>query len=421
MRYSHHTLLLFLLLLAIGGCQADLPEALPATGVPIASPFPATVAPLPAAIAPTPSIEATRISGAGALVLLNGVLFDGTGAEPVRDAVVVIRDDRIAAVGPRAQVHVPAGARIIDVQGGTILPGFINAHVHMGYVPSNLEAWAQAGVTTVRDLTPSSSLASAAQYYARRDKMAKDPRFARVVGASPMVTAPGGYGSLPVTSVQDARAKADAALDSGADLIKATVEDDLQGRKWQVMPSDQFKAIVETAHARNVPVSVHVSKSQHVEMSLAAGADDLAHMSVDPLSDDLARRVVQAGVYWEPTLELWQAVGWGKQPTENLRTFMRAGGKVALGTDYAGYTTPFQLGMPMHEMEFMQAAGMTPREIILAATKNAAHVCNRDSTLGTLEPDKIADILVVKGNPLEDIHALGDVFLVVHNGVIIRQ
>jgi imidazolonepropionase-like amidohydrolase len=105
----------------------------------------------------------------------------------------------------------------------------------------------------------------------------------------------------------------------------------------------------------------------------------------------------------------------------NLRKFVQAGGKVALGTDYAGYTSQFDLGMPIREIEFMQEAGMPPMQIIVAATNHAAQVCNLEAEIGTLEPGKIADILAVKGNPLEDLHALLDVALVVHNGVIVRQ
>ena len=106
---------------------------------------------------------------------------------------------------------------------------------------------------------------------------------------------------------------------------------------------------------------------------------------------------------------------------ENLRRFVHAGGKVALGTDFSGAAKPFQLGMPMRELELMGQAGMTPMQIIVAATKNAAHVCNHDRTLGTLERGKLADLLVVNGDPLHDIHVLANVRLVVRNGTVIRD
>jgi len=105
---------------------------------------------------------------------------------------------------------------------------------------------------------------------------------------------------------------------------------------------------------------------------------------------------------------------------DNLRRYAAAGGQVALGTDYAGYTTPFQLGMPIKEMEWMLEAGMLPMQVIVAGTENAALVCNMGKDLGTLAVGKIADVLVVGGDPLQDIHALSDVRWVIHNGIVIR-
>lgn len=87
------------------------------------------------------------------IALVNGTLIDGTGASPVADAVVLIRNDRIIATGPSASVTIPSGAQVIDIKGDTILPGFIDAHVHSGYDPKKLEAWAQDGVTTVCDIS----------------------------------------------------------------------------------------------------------------------------------------------------------------------------------------------------------------------------------------------------------------------------
>ena len=106
---------------------------------------------------------------------------------------------------------------------------------------------------------------------------------------------------------------------------------------------------------------------------------------------------------------------------DNLRRFKNAGGKVALGTDFDGYDCEFDLGMPMTEMILMQKAGMTPMQIIVAGTKHGAHVCNLDHELGTIEKGKIADIIVVEGNPLNDIQLLQNVRIVIHNGEIIRR
>jgi imidazolonepropionase-like amidohydrolase len=95
--------------------------------------------------------------------------------------------------------------------------------------------------------------------------------------------------------------------------------------------------------------------------------------------------------------------------------------KVALGTDYDGYTTPFDLGMPITEMKLMREAGMTPMQIIISGTKHGAYVCGLENELGTIEPGKIADIIILKDNPLDDLEALLNVQMVIHNGEIITD
>ena len=376
---------------------------------------------------PTESEEQSSNQTSASLVLVNGTLIDGTGSDPVFDAVMVIDGERISAVGTRDQIVVPLNTTIIDVQGATIMPGFINTHVHGAYDREALEEWAQSGVTTVRDLGIVGNTGNSSDLFAFREEVSQDPRYARLVAVGPMVTVPGGYGSRPVTSPEHARQTINALLDDGADLIKIGIEDDLQGRKWSMLSAEEITAIVESAHARNVPVSAHISRSKHLELALQTGVDDVAHMIVDDLSDDLVARMIKYGVYWEPTLELWQCVSnlhqlsWDAQAIDNLRRFSQAGGKVALGTDYSGYSCDFDLGMPMSEINLMLQADMTPMQIIVAATKNAAQVCNLEDDIGTLEPGNIADILVVVGNPLENIHTLTDVQMVIHNGVIIRE
>lgn len=172
---------------------------------------------------------------------------------------------------------------------------------------------------------------------------------------------------------------------------------------------------METAHQRDVPVAAHVSSLRDLRLVLEAGVDDFSHIVPEKFPGDVLEQMVTKKVYWVPTLETA-----GGYDAGNLRAFMDAGGQVALGND-SGLLDGIELGMPMREIEMMQAAGMTPMEIIVAATRNAAHVCDRDDTLGTLEVGKIADILVIYGDPLEDLHALMDVLLVIHRGVIVRE
>jgi imidazolonepropionase-like amidohydrolase len=324
-------------------------------------------------------------------------------------------------------VKVPKTAQVIDVGGATILPGFNNAHVHDGYDEYTLQAWAQGGVTMVRDMATGRSPEDA---FALRDSMRDDLQCARLVACGPMVTVPDGYpiakwgvDSITVTSPEDARQKVNQLLDDGADFIKIPLESGaIFGYSMPMLSPEETAAIVEAAHARGAWVSAHVSVTQDLEKALDAGVDDIAHMVTDELPDGLAARMVESGTYWVPTIELWKGVGLGFYVIDNLHRFVEAGGKVALGTDYAGAPgVDFDLGMPMDEIEWMQEAGMTPMDIIVAATKHAAHVCNLGQEIGTLESGKAADILVVDGNPLEDIHALAETKLVLREGTVIRE
>jgi imidazolonepropionase-like amidohydrolase len=259
--------------------------------------------------------------------------------------------------------------------------------------------------------------------YALRDATEDHPAYARIVASCPIMAPPGGYaGLLAVESPDDGRRKVDDILDLGADLIKIAFEDSLPpGQHPPLLGLPEAQAIVAEAHRRGVLVSAHVTQRHHLEQAVAAGVDDVAHMIRDDLPDALVAEMVRRGIYWAPTLELWQGVGLKGSTVANLAKFVAAGGQVALGTDYAGYSIPFQLGMPTKEIALMAEAGMSPMQIIVAATRNAAHVSGIADRAGTLEPGKAADILVVNGDPLTDLNALANVRLVLRGGSIIRQ
>jgi|GEM_PF-136767 metal-dependent hydrolase (beta-lactamase superfamily II)/imidazolonepropionase-like amidohydrolase len=359
-----------------------------------------------------PVAASSGTNATGAPLVLLGTLVDGSGANPVPDAVIVIQGQQIVAVGPRAQVAVPAKARRIEIPKATILPGFINAHVHNAYATDNLERWAQTGVTTVRDVGAPVGL----DYFARRDSLRSNPKLARVVAAGPLVTVPNGYPiagnnfpSLTVTSPEDARQKIDELIDAGAEVIKIA----LASGAGPVLSPAEASAIVETAHRRGIPVTAHATNAYYWTRALDAGVDHIEHVATDYVPDNLLRRMVERNVYLIPTLTALSGRG-----ASTLDRFVQAGGQVALGND-SGYLAGLEIGMPMREILAMQGAGMSPMQIIVAATRNAARVCRLDQTLGTLEAGKIADVLVVEGDPLSDLNALTNVRLVVHYGEVI--
>ena len=363
--------------------------------------------------------------GKNEIAIINGTLIDGTGANPTQDAVIIIEGELINSVGIRSNIDLPENIEIIDVQGYYILPGFMNTHVHSGYNESNLKAWGKAGVTTVRDL--GNLKTSPAQGFSLRDTLLKNNKNARLVAAGPLVTTVGGYGNFSVTSVTDAENKINQLIADGADLIKIAIEDNLQGRRWPMLSKEEINKIVQTSHNQNKLVSAHISRSSHLEIAIECGVDDVAHMIIDNLPDAQINEMIKKDIYWVPTLELWDGVckihniNWDTIAKNNLRRFVQAGGKVALGTDYDGYIFEFELGIPLLEMQLMQETGMTPNQVIVAATKHAAHVCNLENLLGTIKQGKIADIIIIKENPLENLKSLGNIQMVIHKGEIIKN
>ncbi len=326
---------------------------------------PATPTAAPVIPTATPQPSPTVISDP-ALAVINGTLIDGTGADPIKDAALIIQDARIVAVGPRSSIDIPDGAQIIDVQGATILPGFFNAHVHGAYDAEKLAMWAKEGVTTVRDLgayqwPPSQAL---------RDRVEQDNRYARLISGGIFITPPGGYpiavfggNGKTISTTAEAAPAVNDMLTQGADVIKISLESGQIFRQTiPMLTTEQVKAIVATAHQRGTRVSAHATVTKDLQRAIDEGVDDVAHMVVDPITNDLIKAMIERDMIWVPTIELWKNVGQGQDThvIDNLKRYVAAGGKVALGTDFEGYSTPFELGMPTKEIGWMSQAGMTP-------------------------------------------------------------
>jgi len=371
------------------------------------------------------------------IVVFNGAtLIDGNGGEPVGRAAIVIQGDRILYAGPKDEIEIPTTSTVYDVRGLTILPGFFNTHVHeVSFTNgtesvlelSRLEAWAWEGVTTLRDVT---SPRSALLRYKNAESVHDDPSLARLLMSGPCIEVPGGraetYNRIIIYSAEDARNKIESLLDDGADVVKLYFEDgSIFGESWNVMTTEEARMIVKVAHGRGKTVTVHVQEAYLVEKALDAGVDDICHSQLDgPVPDHLIERMVEQGVALVPTLEMsntWRP--YLEMSWVNLRRMVELGVDVAIGTDYSyTFDIEFEIGMPLHEMQLMESGGMTPMQIIVAGTKNSAHVCGLGNELGTLERGKIADLIVVEGDPLEDLTVLKhDLKMVVHNGVVIRD
>ena len=354
---------------------------------------------------------------AGASYLIKNATIVPVIGEMIPNGSLIIENGKITAIGLKGEVGIPPGIETIDLQGKTILPGFIDAHVHQAYSANNLSAWIQAGVTTVCDLGSSSD----PFYFTFRDATLTHPEYARIVAAGPIVTSPDGYPipawgpeiALEVSSPEDARLKVGELLDRGADIIKIALAGTLT--------KEEVTAITSLAHEHGTLELAHVDTVKELELAVDNGVDVATHMVIDRLPDELIQKMVAKDFTVIPTVAV--LAGYNEsakaQILANLQQFAAAGGKVALGDDYGN--PGIQLGMPIADIELMLQAGMTPIQVIVAGTKNAAHACNRQQELGTLEAGKIADILIIQGDPLEDIHALLNVQMVLRDGVVYLQ
>jgi imidazolonepropionase-like amidohydrolase len=385
--------------------------------------------------------------GSGQIIITNGTVVDGRGSEPVHDGIVVIVGDRITFVGRAADYSRPVGAQVIDARGGTILPGIIDAHVHDASDPAIRRQFLTSGVTTVCDLgSPLEDMPRFAEEYMDQVPVARGFR------AGPILTAPGGLPgavlqaslNYEVGTPEEARAAVVDLSERGADVIKVYLQEEGGGATHPMLGEDELAAIVEKARGLGLLVRAHVTYAFLLDDAIQAGVDTIEHVPINATQSESQsipesqwrafyesnlEKMVEAGIVMIPTLDrpygkLYRA----SDPTPAQQAAMEGilaivggfherGGVVGLGTDWASGTDR-QAGMPVGEMEMLLAAGLGPMDVIQAGTRVSAYACGHGDELGTLEPGKLADVIVVDGDPLEDLQAMTEVVLVIRNGEI---
>lgn len=365
-----------------------------------------------------------QTGGATAFVGARVVVGDGTA--PIENATVVVRNGQIAEVGPSARVRVPAGAARVDVAGKTIMPTIVDTHVHLGTTRAPL-------VTDLRDrvyfgvsAALSLGLDPAGDPFAVRDEQA--PGLARYFLAGRGITMPEpGRSDVPywVTSEAEARKAVQEQAALKVDVIKIWVDD--RDGKYKKMPPDIYTSVIDEAHKAKLRVAAHIFNLSDAKGLLKAGIDVFAHGIRDVDADDelvalvkarpnvvlipnMPDRGVVADYAWlkgslsDAEVAKIQAgatnrpaaqTAWGIQ-ARNLKKLSDAGMTITVGTD--GNTA----WAPHVEMADMVASGMTPMQVIVAATKNGAAFLRMNDT-GTIAAGKRADLLVLDGNPVEDI------------------
>lgn len=389
------------------------------------------------------------------IAIRGGKLIDGSGAEPVKDAVVLIQEDKIAALGRSGEIQIPPDAEVIDAAGKTVMPGLIDAHVHIMITEfdiqrrlttpltlvfyeavQNMRATLEAGVTTIRD----AGGADLGVKLAVERGLILGPRLVISVG---MLSQTGGHGDdyMPVgveipiyypgqpvlicDGPDEARRAVRRAVRAGADVIKIassggvlspTTEPDLAQFRM-----DELRAIVEEAHAAHRRVMSHAQSKAGILNALKAGVESIEHgIYVD---DECIELMLAQGSYLVPTLYAPIAVletneRTGRMPEyairktrqvlevhkENVARAAEAGVKIVMGTDAA--VGPH--GTNARELTLLTEVGLSPMQAIVASTRTAAECLAMEDKIGTLQSGKFADVLIVDGDPLADIKLLED-------------
>lgn len=398
------------------------------------------------------------------IVLRAARLVDGKAEQVISPGVVVVRGNRIESVGG----SVPAGAHVIDLGDTTLLPGLIDAHTHIllqGDVTQDdydrqlfkesmpyralrasraVKLALERGFTSMRDVETEGAMNTDVDVKrAIEEGVIPGPRLQVSTRALSVTGAYGPTGYAPeidyprgvqiVDGVENARKAVREQIGNGADWIKVYADRSYFVQKDGTLSSiptftpDELRAIVDEAHRLRRKVAAHAMARPGLENALAAGVDSIEHGIAIP--DDLLDRMKAQGVYLCPTLTVTEYVApgraaegrpiWAKVPLFHRDTFARAvrrGVKIAFGTDAGGF--PWEVNQA-REFSYMTHNGMTPMQAIKAATIVAAQLMDVADQVGTLEPGKLADIVAVPGNPLEDITALERVHFVMKGGAVV--
>ena len=411
--------------------------------------------------------------GKGVVVLKAARLIDGTGAAPVNNAVVVVTDNKITAVGSANSVSIPAEAKVIDLGDVTLLPGFIDAHTHLigrvlgdpegdnapvrdyesfGAILGVLHArdTLMAGFTSVRNVGAQGRFDDMALRKAINEGWIIGPRI-ETAGHAIGITGghcdengfrPGAVQLGPIDGVADGpeqiRQAVRLQIKYGADVIKTCAtggvlsEGDAVGATQYSF--EELKALVDEANKLDRKVAAHAHGTEGIKLAVRAGVSSIEHGSF--LDEEGARMMKERGTFLVPTLlaaetveraakngilkglRAEKAFAAAAAVRHSIKLAVATKLNIALGTD-AGVIPH---GANAREFFLMvDWGGMTNMEAIQAGTLNGARLLGWDKNLGSLTVGKWADIVAVSGDPLKDIHAMEKPVLVMKNGVIYRR
>ena len=394
-------------------------------------------------------------------MFVNATLVDGAGGSPLKDAAVLVDDDRIVSVGPMAQVETPSDATVFDLLGKTLMPGLIEAHLHIcgGTDPApdalvansvpflalqgalNARALLDAGYTTARSLG-APGYADVALRQAITKGMIPGPRL--LVSGEPLSAdglrtgSPGAF-----IGVDGARKAVRTQIRNGADVIKlvpsGAVGSNAYTMPWDTeMTREEMAAVADESHRLGKKVAAHAYSPESVTDCILAGIDSIEHGVM--IDEPTIALMAEKGTALVPTMSAFDNYvrpgaeerfpAWrlerGRPMAEiqltNFEKYLEYGIRIAAGSDGPRPGAP--AGSQAYELQLMREAGMPAMQVLLAATKTAAEVLGLGDVLGTIEVGKLADLIVVDGDPLADVKVLQHrdlVKLVMKGGQVYRS
>jgi imidazolonepropionase-like amidohydrolase len=411
------------------------------------------------------------------VAFVGGMLLDGYEAPPIHHSVVVIDNGRIVSVCSRADTPIPEDAVVIDAGGKTVLPGLIDAHVHVDLIghgdyvrfyeflrgmervdevmPIGAKQMLRAGVTSALDLGAPFNVLGVRERIERGEIPGP-----RLTISGPWITriyldsVPDEY-QVMIDSPRQAALRTRELIERGSDVIKT----------WEGLSKEDYQSVVDVAHEHGIKVHAHLYEPGAIRAALDTGVDvlqhvgsagnpayddalvrEIAHRNIpvvqtishriwifpatvnfpERLHDPVHRKDMPPDIYAEvmASVEDFRSLSYfhdigreTRNSTIAARQFIEAGAYLGVGTDAASPLN-FHTGAIWQELAALVESGMTPVQAISAATKTNAEILGKAGELGTIEEGKLADLIVVDGNPLAGIDALQRVDIVVRDGVI---